>query len=219
MTNTRILEMLNAGEIESLKAALSEEIYAASLKESNNKTRYSAMKRFVKYSEPIIGRELLKNPCRGIEFNGKIFNSFLDTPCAVLTTEDIGEIPEFDKNKGVYPDMAKIFNQFQTSDVNIVDFNPIIAEAKSKGYKFKKSAFKLSGEMFLLEYGNRIYNFGLFDKAFSVINDGKQVNVYNTKTALIIETSIGYAIILSLRLDNKFVEKSRQSGKIIKVEI
>lgn len=47
MKNTKILEMINNGEIEELKQILSSEIYADSLKGNRTtKKRYAAMKRY-----------------------------------------------------------------------------------------------------------------------------------------------------------------------------
>ena len=49
MQNTKVLEMINNGQIEELKALLQDEIFADSLKGNGNaKKRYSAMKRYFK---------------------------------------------------------------------------------------------------------------------------------------------------------------------------
>ena len=47
MKNTKVLEMLNDGKIEELKALLQDEIFAEGLKGNGNaKKRYSAMKKY-----------------------------------------------------------------------------------------------------------------------------------------------------------------------------
>lgn len=52
MDNTKILEMLNGGQIEELKGKIQDEIFQEELKKSEGtdaKKRYSAMKRYFKY--------------------------------------------------------------------------------------------------------------------------------------------------------------------------
>ena len=52
MDNTKILEMLNNGQIEELKEKISDEIFQEELKKSSGadaKKRYTAMKRYFKY--------------------------------------------------------------------------------------------------------------------------------------------------------------------------
>ena len=52
MNNTKILEMLNNGQIEELKEKIQDEIFQNELKKSdgtNAKKRHTAMKRYFKY--------------------------------------------------------------------------------------------------------------------------------------------------------------------------
>ena len=52
MKNTKVLEMLNDGKIEELKALLQDEIFAEGLKGNGNaKKRYSAMKKYFTYTK------------------------------------------------------------------------------------------------------------------------------------------------------------------------
>lgn len=46
-----ILEMLNGGKIEELKALLSDEIYKSEMQDKDAKSRYSAMQRFFRFSK------------------------------------------------------------------------------------------------------------------------------------------------------------------------
>lgn len=90
MKNTKILEMLNNGEIEELKQLLSSEIYANTLKgNGTTKKRYTAMKRYFAGKSKDT-REFMNKPGTNISYNGKKYNAFCDTYCAVLTTEGIG---------------------------------------------------------------------------------------------------------------------------------
>lgn len=62
MRSEKILEMLDNGKIEDLKAALQDEIYTESLKKKPDaKKRYSAMKKYFTYCDS--GREILQKPC------------------------------------------------------------------------------------------------------------------------------------------------------------
>lgn len=105
MKNTKVLELLNNGEIEELKALLKKEIYEDNLKGNGNAMkRYSAMKRYFKYKDK--NRNLAFNlPCKNIEVNGKIYNSFIDGYSFVLTSESIGEIEAYDNSKNAYPNI------------------------------------------------------------------------------------------------------------------
>ena len=101
MRTVRILELLNEGKIDELKAELKDEIYRESLKNKPNaKKRYAAMKKYFSYHKT--SRECLQKPCKVI-FEDKEYTSFTNSWSLVLTTEDTGELELFDKNKGNYP--------------------------------------------------------------------------------------------------------------------
>lgn len=197
MKNTKILELLNNGEIEELKTLLQREIYEDSLRGNGNaKKRYSAMKRYFKYKDK--NRNLSFNlPCKDIEVNGKNYNSFIDGYSFALTTESIGEIEAYDNSKKDYPHVEKMvdFSSFDRSTLNI---DEILAEARSKGYQYKKSEIGNNDSKYFLHYKNAYFKIGLIDKAYSIIDDGKITTVYyrNEKCPLFIETSIGIATIL-----------------------
>lgn len=94
MKNTKILEMLNNGEIEELKQLLSSEIYANTLTgNGTSKKRYAAMKRYFAGKSKDT-REFMNKPGTNILYNGKKYNAFCDTYCAVLTTEGMGKLEE-----------------------------------------------------------------------------------------------------------------------------
>ena len=69
MQNTKVLEMLNNGQIEEFKALLQDEIFTDSLKGNGNaKKRYSAMKKYFTYTKGN-GNKVLEKPCV-IDFEG-----------------------------------------------------------------------------------------------------------------------------------------------------
>lgn len=202
MKNTIVLEMLNNGEIEQLKALLTEEIYKDSLgKNGNAKNRYPAMKRFFKF--PLDNREAFIKPCKDVIVNGKSYNSFLDGYCFALTTEDIDTLETFDKTDKKYFDVERIVNLCMNGEMEEVNLSAILARGKSKGYKFKKSEIAIGDDFqYLLKYKDAYYKFGLFDRAFSVINDGEKAEVYYTgsKGILLIKTSVGMAGICAMNI-------------------
>ena len=71
MQNTKILEMLNAGQIEELKALVQDEIFTDGLKSNPGaKQRYSAMKKYFTYTkDDNNGNNALHMPCV-IDFEG-----------------------------------------------------------------------------------------------------------------------------------------------------
>lgn len=195
MKNTVVLEMINNGEIEQLKALLTEEIYKDSIKSDGNaKSRYMAMKRYFKYVDKNNPREGCKYPCKDVEVGNQKYNSFMDGYSFALTTESIDTLETFDKSKGDYFDMNRFVNLTTAQSVEEVDLNSVLAEAKSKGYKYKKS--ELGDDFqFAFNYKDAYYKFTLLDKAYSIINDGEKAELYYSGrlSVLFIKTSIGIA--------------------------
>ena len=198
MQSTKVLEMINNGQIEELKALLKDEIFADSLKGNvNAKKRYSAMKRYFKYSDNT--NKALSLPCKDIEVSGNTYNSFVDGYTLVLTTESIGEMESYDKTSGSYFKVADMLNLSDAKSIDNFDVNTIIAEAKAKGYKYKKSEIgRCQDFQYAFKYKEGYFKVGLLDQAFSIIDDGKEAEVYynGAKGLLFIKTSIGIAGIL-----------------------
>ena len=198
MQNTKVLEMINNGQIEELKALLQDEIFADSLKGNGNaKKRYSAMKRYFKYSDNT--NKALSLPCKDIEVSGNTYNSFVDGYTLVLTTESIGEMESYDKTSGSYLKIDSMLNLSDAKSVDTFDVNTILAEAKAKGYKYKKSEIGQRQDFqYCFKYKEGYFKVGLLDKAFSIIDDGKEAEIYynGAKSLLFIKTSIGIAGIL-----------------------
>ena len=198
MQNTKVLEMINNGQIEELKALLQDEIFADSLKGNGNaKKRYNAMKRYFKYSDNT--NKALNLPCKDIEVSGNTYNSFVDGYTLVLTTESIGEMESYDNTSGSYLKIASMLNLSDAKSVDTFDVNTILAEAKAKGYKYKKSEIGQHQDFqYCFKYKEGYFKVGSLDKAFSIIDDGKEAEVYynGAKGLLFIKTSIGIAGIL-----------------------
>ena len=202
MKNTKILEMLNNSEIEQLKALLTEEIYQNSLKSDvNAKSRYSAMKRYFKFKNSNSDLYTCQYPCKDVEIDKQYYNSFVDGHCFALTTESVDTFETFDKTKGEYLNIRKLVNFSTAQSVEKIDLNSVLAKGKSKGYKYCKNEFDTTKFDYVFKYKDTYYKLGLLDKAYSIINDGEDAEVYyaNEKSVLLIKTSIGIAGVLPLR--------------------
>lgn len=206
MKAQQALEMLNEGKIEELKTLLSDEIYKSKLQNNSEKNRYSAMKRFFRFADKNL-RKAFKMPCKDIECNGKMYNCFMDNYCFAITPESIGVIADYDNSNKDYFNIAKVI-RFD-GDMEKLDLNAILANAKAKGYKFKKSEIDTNNALYYLKYKETYYKIGLLDKAFSIINDGEEAEVYylGKNNVLIIKNSIGIVGICPMKLKDDIDSK------------
>lgn len=206
MKSEVILEMLKNNEIEELKRILEEEVYKNAMKNKDGKDRYSAMKRFFRFADKN-GREALKKPCKDIEYNGKLYNCFIDGYCFAVTTESIGNMETYDNANKDYFNVGGIISF--NGDMEKLDLNNILAVAKSKGYKFKKSEMDTNNALYFFKYKETYYKIALLDKAFSIINDGEEAEVYYSgkNNVLIIKNSIGIAGICPMKLKDDIDSK------------
>ena len=198
MNNIAVLEMLNEGLIDELKAMLQDEIYKDSLKSTTNaKKRYAAMKRYFNYVNNT--RECLQKPY-AYEYNGVKYNSFTNSWSLVLTKESTGEIEMFE---GKYPDISRLI-RFDGIKKKI-DFNNVIAKAKSKGYRRTKGEVG-PGFKYLMRYDGTYYKVGLIDISHEIINNGEPVMTYHPdgeRMPLTIENDIGISIIMPVFIHDK----------------
>lgn len=197
MKNSRVLEMLNQNRIEELKAELQDEIFTESLKtKPNAKKRYAAMKRYLKTISQ--AREILTKPCE-VEFEGKAYNSFTNSYSLVLTTESCGELKMCDEPDR-YPDVTKLI-RFE-GDVDKIDFNKVLAEAKSKGYKFTKNA--IHNNEYLMFYNGAYFRMALVDITYGILDEGKEIDVYFSGKfkPITIQNDLGIGIILPIRYES-----------------
>lgn len=204
MQNTKILEMINNRQIEELKALIQEEIFTDELKSKPGaKQRYAAMKKYFSYIKGN-GNKACTMPCV-IDYKGKKYTSFVNGCSLALTTESSGEMELFE-DPDKYLDVDKVI-MFDGEEREI-DFNKIIAEAKSKGYKLKKSEVE-KGENFkyILHYDGAYFKIGLLDATYSIINDGKKATVWhpgNKKySPIIIKNSLGVCLVLPFHYDEE----------------
>ncbi len=90
MENTKILEMLENGEIENLKKLLRDEIFVHSIsKKSGTKERYVAMKKYFSYIKSV--NKCCQKPCV-VNISGEKYTSFVNEYSITLTKEDTGQI-------------------------------------------------------------------------------------------------------------------------------
>ena len=204
MQNTKILEMLNDGRIEELKTMIQEEIFTDILKSKPGaKQRYAAMKKYFSYVKN--NNKALEKPCV-IDFDGEEYTSFVNGYSIALTKESSGEMELFG-DSGNYLNVGKMV-VFDGEEKEI-DFNTIIAEAKSKNYKLKKSEVEQGGDFkYIFHYDNAYFKVGLLDCTYSIINDGKKATVWhpgNRKehSPIIIKNDIGLCVVLPFNYDRE----------------
>ena len=216
MTNTKILEMLMAGEIELLKSAIQEEIRLDELskKSGGAKNRVAAMKKFFKF--PATNKATCNYPCENVEVLGEKYNSFMTPYSFALTTEDIpGDMEKFNPDTmGEYFKISRVANTYDAISTEKIDISKIFAAAKSQGYKFKKAELDCFKAKYYFEYKGDYFKIGLLEQAFKIIDDGQTATVYyRTKNGMIhLETSVGLVGILptNYKDKNEFLD-----GKII----
>lgn len=196
MKSSKVLEMLNQNRIEELKAELQDEIFTESLKSKPNaKKRYAAMKRYLKTISE--SRPILTKPCE-VEYEGNKYNAFTNTYSLVLTTETCGEL-EMCNEPERYPDVGRLL--MSTGDEDKLDLNKVLAEAKSKGYKYTKNA--IYSNEYLMRYNDAYYRIALIDLTYGVIDDGQEIDVlFNGKNRpLTIKNELGMGIVMPIRND------------------
>jgi hypothetical protein len=89
-----------------------------------------------------------------------------------------------------------------SGDEKKVNFAEVIAAAKTKGYKLKKSEF--SSNNLLMKFDGIYFRLPLLDSTFSIIDDGGPATVYHEENSLrpmTVRTSVGLAVILPIRYD------------------
>lgn len=194
MKNSKVLEMLEQNRIDELKAELQDEIFTESLKNNPTaKKRYAAMKRYLKTISE--SRPILTKPCT-IEFEGAQYSSFTNSYSLVLTKESCGEI-EMCEEPERYPDVARLIPT--NGEEGQIDFNRVLAEAKSKGYKYTKNA--IHNNDYLMRYKDGYFRMALVDVTYGVIAENQITDVYfNGKLRpLTIKNNLGIGIILPIR--------------------
>lgn len=196
MKNSRVLEMLKQNRIEELIAELQDEIFTESLKNKPNaKKRYAAMKRYLKTISE--ARPILTKPCP-IEFDGTKYNAFTNGFSLALTTEDCGEI-EMCSEPERYPDVGRLIPS--GGEEGRIDFDRVLADAKSKGYKYTKNA--IYSNDYLMRYNGAYFRIALIDITYGILNDGEETSIWfhGKYRPLTIKNDIGVGIIMPVRYD------------------
>lgn len=205
MQNTKILEMINNGQIEELKTLIQEEIFTDGLKNKPGaKQRYEAMKKYFSYVKN--ENPACTMPCV-IDFEGEKYTSFVNGYSIALTKETSGEMELFeDPNKYLSVQKMIVFD----GEEKEIDFSKIIAEAKSKGYKLKKSEVEADGDFkYIFHYDDAYFKIGLLDATYNIINDGNKTMVWHLGSSerkkyspIIIKNSLGICLLLPFNYDH-----------------
>lgn len=211
MENAKILEMLEKGEIENLKILLKDEIFVHSInKKSGTKERYAAMKKYFSYIKDV--NECCQKPCI-VNINGEKYTSFVNGYSITLTKEDTGQIILFENPKRY----LKVDSLIKYDGIGTeIDLNTILAKAKSRGYKLKKSEVGNSEKFkYILHYDGAYYKVGLLDINYSIINDNNKAIIYHKKSdklaPIIIKNDIGICVVLPIKCN----ENDKQNNKIV----
>lgn len=150
-------------------------------------------------------REILAKPCE-IDFQGTKYASFCNSYSLALTRESCGEIAvcgEPDR----YPDVTRLVKFDGEEDT--IDFAKVMAEAKSKGYKYTKTMINTNN--YLMHFKGSYYRIGLVDVTFGIINDGKPATVFKERVRnrpITVINDIGVAVIMPVRLDEPHDENA-----------
>lgn len=197
MKSSKVLEMLKQNRIEELMPELKDEIFTESLKGNTSaKKRYAAMKRYLKTISE--SRPILTKPCE-VEFEGRKYNSFTNTYSLALTNDTCGEIEMCDEPER-YPDVTRLIPL--GGEENTFDFRKVLAEAKSQGYKYTKTA--IHSNDFLMRYRENYFRIGLVDVTYGILDDGEETAVYfnGHNRPLTIKTEFGCGLILPIRYES-----------------
>lgn len=203
MKSSKVLEMINKGQIEELKVLLQDEIYSEVLNTNPSaKKRYAAMKRYFKYLKPT--REILAKPCK-IEYEGEPHISFCNAHSLALTSEPCGAI-ELCEDRERYPDVTRLISHDGVE--HKIDFNKVFAEAKSKGYGLKKSELNTDKCQYLMHYDGAYFKIGLIDITYGIIDNGEEATVYhaygNARSPILIKNNIGVCIVMPMAREDGY---------------
>ena len=198
-----VLKMIEDGEIEELKSKLRDEIYKKELGGTDVKKRYTAMKRYFKFTNK--RNPMTSKPAENVRFNGDSWNAFCDSYSIVITKESLGELERIDAAVDNYLDIENLMKAMNSLPCENICVSQLIAEAKGRGYKYKKSEIPDSGDFgYAVKYKDAYFKVGILDQAFSIINDGEPAEVYygGAKGVTFIVTSIGIAGVLPFHPQN-----------------
>lgn len=196
MDAIKVLTLLENDDINEAKEYLREVIFL-NQKSPSEKSRYSAMKRFIKYATMFGNVDFFKYP-NSIQSE----NIFISSVSIVSTKESIGELKSWNdiSHKDVkYPttSVEAILNQ-ERGTARKVDIRKLLVEASTKGYKIKKQEFL--DYKFIVKVDGYFYKLVNLDCAYSIIADDSIPDLYISKdrNMVMIQTKVGCAYILRL---------------------
>ncbi len=148
---------------------------------------------------------MTSKPAENVRFNGDSWNAFCDSYSIVITKESLGELERIDAAVDNYLDIENLMKAMNSLPCENICVSQLIAEAKGRGYKYKKSEIPDSGDFgYAVKYKDAYFKVGILDQAFSIINDGEPAEVYygGAKGVTFIVTSIGIAGVLPFHPQN-----------------
>lgn len=155
------------------------------------------MKKYFSYITT--AREVCQKPCI-VDFEGHPYTSFCNSYSLVLTKEPCGTIRLF-TDVDRYPNMTRLVKYDGVE--RKVDLTKVFAEAKSVGYKLKKSEVNSNG--YLMRYDGSYYRIGLVESAYKIIDDGEEATIFHVEGAkfspITIQTEFGVAVVMAVRYE------------------
>lgn len=205
MKNEKILEMLNAGQVEELKAILKQEIYKSSLT-AGAKQRLAAMKRYFKYGINN-GNQVCLFPYKREDG----MTCFVDGYSCVITKESAEGMEHYNEAvSGTYLDVSQFLadpNDTTLETFYGVDLMQYIAKAKADGYKYSQKNLDVNEHEYTLIIHDHYFNMGRIDKIVSILNDGNgftvQINQQNPYTPIFVSSSVGRGMCLPYRWNGR----------------
>ena len=88
-------------------------------------------------------------------------------------------------------------------DEGTIDFNKVLAEAKSKGYKYTKTA--IHNNDYLMRYNGAYFRMALIDITYGILDEGQPITVMfnGHHRPLTIQNDLGIGIVLPIRYDGE----------------
>lgn len=179
------------------------------------KQRQIAMDRYFRYTEDddmCKCNKVYQKPCE-IDFEGEKYTSFTNGYSIVLTKEVNYDMEQFE-NPEVYPAFEIGKQMVVEGTGKKVDFSSVLDEARSKGYRLKRSEVEDSKEWkYVFCYDGRYYKIGLLDISYRIISNGGKSIVFqkgNSKSSpLIIKNDIGYCLLLPMAVKPELLRKNK----------
>lgn len=208
----KLLMLLNDNKVSEVKDILQKEVYESVLYSADGASkRYAAMKRFYKF----ISKQ--ETHSSGItEFEYRQYTILVSGPAFVMTTESSGELDIHEGDEELFSKLKALLKVDGKS--RIIDFTDVFAELTLKGYQTTTTFDTAAGGNFFLKIGKSYYSANLLDLVYSVLRNGRPMEVYKTrgkKPFLIIRNNIGIACIARVSGIKKAITKDK---KIIEVE-